>query len=84
MVIPEIEVLAEREWERYVTNLALKKISARFSEQAIVVFRMSLDGLDTAEIASKLAMKANTVNQLRKRVRDRLTAEIRLLRSELE
>jgi RNA polymerase sigma factor (sigma-70 family) len=83
-VIPEVETLAEREWERYLTNLALKRVADRFSEHARKVFSLSLDGLDTATIAEELDLKPNTVNQLRKRVRDRLTREIRLLRDSLE
>ena len=84
IALPEIETLAEREWELYLTNLALENISERFSDQAITVFRMSLDGQSTATIAGRLELKPNTVNQLRKRVRDRLKSEIRLLREKME
>lgn len=84
VVVPEVETLAEREWELYLTNLALNNVSKRFSEQAIQTFRLSLDGHTTATIAERLELKPNTANQLRKRVRDRLIVEIRLLRDTLE
>ena len=82
--LPEINEIAQREWEQYLTNMALENISQQFSGNAIEVFKLSMQGLDLDKIAEKLDVKAHSVYRLRSRVKERLIQEIKCLRSELE
>jgi len=82
--LPEIEEIAEREWEIHLTNLALENIEPLFSGKAVKAFRMSLEGKEIEEIADELGVKENSVYRLKNRVKDRLIREIVHLRNTLE
>jgi RNA polymerase sigma factor (sigma-70 family) len=82
--LPEIEDIAEREWEIHLTNLALENIESLFSGKAVETFRLTLEGKSVEEIAAELDLKENSVYRLKNRVKERLIQEIRHLRSELE
>jgi len=82
--LPEINEIAQREWEQYLTNMALDNISQQFSGNAIEAFKLSMQGLDLDKIAEKLDVKAHSVYRLRSRVKERLIQEVKRLRSELE
>jgi len=82
--LPEIEEIAEREWEIHLTNLALENIEPLFSGKAVKAFRMSLEGKEIDEIAIELGVKENSVYRLKNRVKDRLIREIVHLRNTLE
>lgn len=81
---PEIEKIIQQEWEVYVVKLALKNISALFSEGAIKAFTLSVEGKSSAQIAAHLGVKPNSVIKLKNRVKVRLAQEIQHLRNELE
>lgn len=82
--LPEIDNIAEREWEIHLTNLALENIEPLFSGKAVDAFRLTLEGKEVAEIAKLLDLKENSVYRLKNRVKERLIQEIRHLREELE
>jgi len=82
--LPEIDAIAEREWEIHLTNLALENIEPLFSGKAVKAFQMTLDGKEINEIAEELGIKENSVYRLKNRVKDRLIQEIVHLRSVLE
>ena len=82
--LPEIDTIADREWEIHLTNLAIKKIEPFFSNKAVETLRLSLKGLSVEEIAAKLELKGNSVYRLKSRVKIRLIEELALLREELE
>ena len=82
--LPEIDAIAEREWEIHLTNLALENIEPLFSGKAIDAFRLTLEGKSVEEIAQKLDLKENSVYRLKNRVKERLIEEIVQLREELE
>ena len=82
--LPEIDNIAEREWEIHLTNLALENIEPLFSGKAVDAFRLTLQGKSVEEIAAKLDLKENSVYRLKNRVKERLILEIRHLRDDLE
>ncbi len=82
--LPEIDNIAEREWEIHLTNLALENIEPLFSGKAVEAFRLTLQGKSVEEIAAELDLKENSVYRLKNRVKERLIQEIRHLRDELE
>ena len=82
--LSDLEVLIEDEWATYISNLAMERVRAVFSGQALEVFSLGLDGLAAAEIADRTGLAVSSVYTLRKRVKKRLYQEIRALTSELE
>lgn len=82
--LPEIDAIAEREWEIHLTNMALDNIEPLFSGKAVAAFRLTLQGKSVEQIAAELDLKENSVYRLKNRVKDRLIQEIMQLRSELE
>lgn len=82
--VPEINEIAQREWEHYLTNLAMENISRQFAGNAIEAFTLSMKGMELDEIAEKLKIKSHSVYRLRSRVKERLIQEVKRLRSELE
>ncbi len=82
--LPEIDDIAEREWEIHLTNLALENIEPLFSGKAVDAFRLTLQGKSVEQIAVELDLKDNSVYRLKNRVKERLIQEIRHLRDELE
>lgn len=82
--LPEIDVIATREWENYLTNQALKNISKSFSGKAIEVFILSSKGHEINAIAEQLELASQSVYRLRSRVKAKLIEEVARLRSELE
>ena len=81
---PEIEEIAQREWEIHLTNLAMDNIEPFFTKQTIEVFLLSLEGLSAKEIAVKMSLSENTVYYQKNRFKKRLVQEIAHLREELE
>lgn len=82
--LPEVNQIAEREWEIHLTNLALENIRPLFSGKAVEAFQLSLAGKSVEDIAAQLELKENSVYRLKNRVKERLIQEIRHLRTDLE
>lgn len=82
--LPEIDEIATREWENYLSNMALKNISASFSGNAIDVFRLSIEGKSVEEIAKELSIQEQSVYRLKSRVKAKLIEEVARLRDRLE
>ena len=80
----EIEKVIEEEWVSHLTSLAMQAVTKVFSGQAVEVFKMSLEGKGTKEIAETLDINEESVFVLRSRVKSRLKKEIRKLRDEIE
>lgn len=81
---PEFDELIRREWENYITNMAMENIRHLFSDRALTAFSLSLDGMEIGEVAKRLGIKENSAYKLRNRVKARLVAEIQRLRRDLE
>ncbi|HEY5654118.1 MAG TPA: RNA polymerase sigma factor [Pontiella sp.] len=78
--LPEINDIAEREWEFHLTNLALENIEPLFSGKAVDAFRLTLQGKSIEEVAKELNLKENSVYRLKNRVKERLIQEVKHLR----
>lgn len=79
--LPEIDSIADREWEIHLANLAVDRIAPLFSGKAIEAFRLSLSGMSVEEVAEELGLKENSVYRLKNRVKARLVNEVAHLRT---
>jgi len=84
ITLPQVEEIAEREWELYIMRLALSNITEFFNGKAIEVFLKSVDGVSGEQIAQELELGLDTVYVLKARVKKRLAQEIKRLQSEIE
>ena len=80
----DIELIMQKEWENYITNMAMERIKGSFPGQAIRVFELTLEGKSVEAIAAELNIKENTVYRSKNRVKAKLINEIANLRLELE
>ena len=81
--VPEIESIASREWENYIANMAWKNIEGGFSEHVKECFLLMSDDVPVPEIAKQMNISESSVYVYKKRVTDRLFAEINRLEREL-
>jgi RNA polymerase sigma-70 factor (ECF subfamily) len=79
----EMEQIAEEEWEGFISAKALENVSKRFSDQAINVFKDSMEGIDIRDIAEKHNIGLSTAYRLRGRVIESLVDEIKALEAYL-
>lgn len=80
---PEIEKIAEKEWQLYISNLAWKNISNDFDGNALECFMMMSEGLSAAAVSEKLGITVGSVYVLKKRVTEKLYREINRLDRDL-
>ncbi len=83
MSIPEIEVLAEKEWKTYVSKLAWQNIVGNLDAKTSSCFLKFTTGVPVAEIAQELGIAESSVYVYKKRAQDKLRNEIMRLNSEL-
>ena len=76
--------LIEREWVTYITTLAWQGIQGEVSEKERQAFEMISKGQAVEVVAQALALTTSSVYVYKKRVQDRLRAEIVRLNSELD
>ena len=79
----EIDTLAKREWENYVSNMAWENLKKDFSEISRQVFEASLDEDNNSIIAANYAIPESSVRVYKMRVRKALLKEIVRLNQEL-
>ena len=80
---PEVEELATREWQLFISNAAMQNIQSNFSSQAIQAFKLFSEGLKPDEIAQRIDVKTDSVYKYISRIKLRLIEEIQLLQKEL-
>lgn len=80
----DVEKMMEKEWESYLTNLAMERIEDKFSGKAISAFNMTMEGKQIKEIAEELEVEENSVYRLKNRVKNQLIQEIKLLKEDLD
>ena len=83
ITLPEVEIITEREWKVYITNLAWKNIEKDLAPRAKDVFLKITKGETTGEVASAMAISESSVYVYKKRIQDRLIKEIKKLAKEL-
>lgn len=81
--LPEIEKIASREWETYIANIAWKNIENNFNAHVKECFLLMSDEVPVPDIAKRLGISESSVYVYKKRVLDRLFAEINRLEREL-
>jgi RNA polymerase sigma factor (sigma-70 family) len=79
----EIEDKVEREWQNYISNVALENISSEFSDKVMDVFRKFNEGKPVKELSKELNLPTNTIYVYSQRVIKRLKKEISRLCHEL-
>lgn len=82
--LPEIELIAEKEWQIFITTLALENISSHFSEAAIEAFKLYTKGLKVREISQELDIKEDSIYKYITRIKKRFINEIKRLKDESE
>lgn len=82
--LPEIDTIAQKEWEVFVTNTALENIEERFTIQAIQAFKMNISGTPPDEISKKIGVSRDSVYKYISRVKVRFIDEINYLRQEMD
>ena len=82
--LPEIEAIAQKEWEVFVTNTALQNLQERFSDQAIEAFKKHAAGMSAEETAVELGVSRDSVYKYISRVKVRFIEEISYLRREMD
>ena len=81
--LPDIEAIAEKEWQNYVASLALEKVKKNFSKQVFTIFEELNKGRSRMEVAEEQKLPPNTISVYKKRVVAALCSEIRRLEEEL-
>jgi RNA polymerase sigma factor (sigma-70 family) len=79
-----IEAMIEREWQIHVTKMAMASISEKFTERAIIAFKMHLNGDSMKKISSEMNIKENSSYRLVNRVKKYFILEINNLKENLE
>lgn len=80
---PDIEKIAEEEWNTYIASMALMNIKDKFSDKVIEVFLKLSEGGTPSSVAKEMDLPPNTVSVYKKRVTATICQEIRRLNSEL-
>jgi len=80
---PEIDHIAEREWQLYVTKLAWEKIEKDFSNKVLEVFLDMNKGRDISDIAHQYEVSESSVYVYKQRVQKAMAKEVFRLDQEL-
>ena len=75
----EVDRMIEIEWEDYLTEKALERIKATFSEKSVQAFLMSVDGKSHDLIAEELGIAEKSVKVLKSRVKKCYVLEMKRL-----
>ena len=77
--------LSEEDWRREIFNAALRRVMADASiqESTKIAFRRHVQlGEPAAEVAADLGLEVNTLYQIKNRMKERIAAEVKSLKSE--
>ena len=81
---PTAEKWAEDEWREHVTTIAWQNVSGEFEERTRQVFELLSKGSTTEQVATQLNLAPSSIYVYKKRVQDRLKAEIHRLNDVLD
>ena len=81
--LPDIEKIAEEEWQGYIASMAFANIKDDFSDTIIEVFLKLSKGLSNIKVAEEMDIPRNTIAVYKKRITAKLSKEIRRLNHEL-
>ena len=74
--VPDVEVIAEREWKLYLSNQAWNNIRSDYTQKTIDMFMRVTHGEPVAEVAKDLEVTENTIYNAKCRIVKRLQQEI--------
>lgn len=80
---PEIDVIAEQEWEHFIVTQALLNVKSNFSSHVLDVFHALHEGSSIRDVAEKFEIPPNTVSVYKRRVVSAMCVEVRRLEREL-
>ena len=80
----EINSLIDKEWRKYLSNLAFENVKKKFSENVIRIFQEFNKGVPVSKISETEDMPSNTVYVYANRVTKKLKEEVSRLKEELE
>jgi RNA polymerase sigma factor (sigma-70 family) len=75
----DIEQQIERDWEIFISNKAMEKVSQNFSPLAIQAFLLFAKGEEVKNIATQLEAKPDSIYKYISRIKLRLTEEVKVL-----
>ncbi|WDE96561.1 sigma-70 family RNA polymerase sigma factor [Lentisphaera profundi] len=81
---PEIDTLAEEEWQVFIADKAWTNIEKLFTDKQKEVFLLVSKGKHQSEAAERLGLEVNTAYVYAKKVKDVYMREIRRLNAELD
>ena len=79
----ELDKVAEQEWIKHVTELALVEIEKSFDGKLVQAFKLFASGKKGEEVAEKCGLSINSVYIYKKRVQNAMMKEILRLEQEL-
>ena len=81
--IPEVEVLAEREWQNYIANMALEKVRKLHNEKTVQCFLLFTEGKSISEIAVQTGLSENSVYIYKSRIQEGILKEMKQLEHDI-
>ena len=80
---PDIEKIAEQEWQNYISTLALERVKTQYSQKVIDIFLKLNNGCSRDQLAREYDLPPNTISVYKRRVINAMCKEIRLLEEDL-
>ncbi|MCM8535423.1 MAG: sigma-70 family RNA polymerase sigma factor [Lentisphaeraceae bacterium] len=81
--LPEVEEIAEREWQNYIANLALESTKKQFNEKHVNCFLLYSEGKTITEVAEALGLSENSVYIYKAKVQESIVREMKRLDHEI-
>ena len=81
---PEVEEIATKEWELFLSNTALDNVAKHFSPKALEAFELFAKGFKANDISKQLDVKADSIYKYIGRIKVKLVEEIQNLKRELD
>jgi RNA polymerase sigma factor (sigma-70 family) len=80
----DLETRIDKEWQNYISNLALENIKPKFSEKVMAVFLKFNEGDPVRQLSEEIGVPTNTIYVYVQRITKKLKEEIRHLCQELD
>ncbi len=80
---PEIDKIAEREWQKYITDLAWDRIKDRFKPHVAQAFLLLAEGRTPQDVSAEFGISVDTLYVYKFRVQKVFLREIRMLDEEI-
>lgn len=81
--VPEVEDIAEREWQNYIANIALEKVRKHHNEKHVECFLKFSELRSVSQVAELLGLSENSVYIYKSRIQEAILKEVKFLDEEL-